>query len=230
MGRPPLQIPAGKRFGRLVVLGRAASASASRWLCRCDCGADHVASASHLVCGDTKSCGCLNRDATAQRSLKHGAARNRTETTEYRIWRNMLQRCREHPEYAGRGIGVCDAWMTSFATFLVDVGPRPSSEHSLDRYPDNNGNYEPGNVRWATRREQMRNTRDNVMVVVGVATMTLTEAAEKAGLTLSTVHQRLNKLGWPIDRALGLPSDVFAQIVGKRSARDPDPACGGGAA
>jgi hypothetical protein len=78
------------------------------------------------------------------------------------IWRNMIRRCHnpeshDYPRYGGRGIKVCEAWRNSFQRFCEDIGPRPSAEHSVDRYPNNDGDYEPGNCRWATRKEQAAN-------------------------------------------------------------------------
>jgi len=150
----PLEI--GKRFGRLVVLAEAGYRNQCRyWLCRCDCGTEKEVQVSSLIRGRINSCGCLR----TQLFTKHGM----TDDPLHICWMNMHQRCRtpNHPGYAdygGRGIKVCERW-NSFENFLADVGPRPSSEHSLDRYPNNDGDYEPGNVRWATKAEQMLNRR-----------------------------------------------------------------------
>lgn len=123
----------------------------------------------------------------------------------YRCWINMKSRCRtpsatHYEQYGGRGITVCDLWAGSFDAFLSDMGPRPSPLHSVDRI-DSNGNYEPGNCRWATKTEQMRNLRCNHIVAVDGLNMTLAEAAEKAGLKYNTLLYRL-KRGWPIERAV----------------------------
>lgn len=118
----------------------------------------------------------------------------------------MLARChnprnKSFHRYGGRGIDVCSEWRESFAKFFADVGPRPTSGHSLDRV-DVDGAYEPGNVRWATAKQQQRNRSNNLRVVAGGAEVLLKEACEQRGLPYNTVWQRINKLGWGIDAAL----------------------------
>lgn len=127
---------------------------------------------------------------------------------EYRHWINMISRCEyDHPQYEAsyqsRGISVCLRWRSSFAAFLDDVGRRPSPNHSLDRI-DNDRGYEPGNVRWATQTEQMRNVRYNRIVDAFGQRMTLAEAVERSGLRYNTVLYRL-KRKWPLDLALATP-------------------------
>ena len=146
-------------FGRLTVLAidvKRTRPGRTYWLCWCDCGSGLSARSDGLLSGDYVSCGCKKID-----QLKiHGG----TGTPEHRAWSNMIERCgteshQNYANYGGRGITVCDLWLNSFENFLADVGPRPSPQHSIDRYPDNNGNYEPGNVRWATKKQQSQNTR-----------------------------------------------------------------------
>jgi hypothetical protein len=124
---------------------------------------------------------------------------------EYSSYRNMLCRCEQpttpnYSRYGGRGIAVCERWRSDFWAFREDMGPRPSSKHSIDRI-NGNGDYEPGNCRWATRREQGRNTQSNRLVEVGGKAVTLAEAAEKAPVPYNTVLYRL-KRGWTLDKAL----------------------------
>lgn len=153
----------GERFGRLVVIGRAKNrAGRTMWNCRCDCGETAIVRGSALTTGNTASCGCGVKDAmsrTGKLNRTHGQSR----TPEYRAWARMIHRCYhsgdiKYPLYGGRGIRVCDRWLNSFETFASDMGPRPSSGHSLDR-KNSDGMYEPSNCRWATLSEQNKNRR-----------------------------------------------------------------------
>lgn len=166
MGRPTPDL-AGQRFGRLVAIRREPNApKQALWFCECDCGRTAVVSSPALRHGKTKSCGCWRREFPAATKTRHGYA-TRDETGNYRhavyrIWRGMRSRCENpnqphYPRYGGRGIKVCERWR-DFANFLADMGERPSPRHSLDRI-DSDGDYEPGNVRWATASEQRHNAR-----------------------------------------------------------------------
>lgn len=152
----------GKRFGRWTVIAAADvdGRQQSQWECRCDCGTVRVVPGDNLKAGRSTSCGCFRREVVGERFTTHGG----TETSEYASWKAMKQRCLDpnrinFKNYGGRGITVCERWRDSFENFLADMGPKPTPEHSIDRWPDNDGNYEPTNCRWATDSEQQRNTR-----------------------------------------------------------------------
>lgn len=120
----------------------------------------------------------------------------------------MIARCNDtesslYTNYGGRGIAVCDRWRDSFENFLADMGQRPSRDLSIDRI-NNDGNYEPGNCRWATRTQQSRNQRSNRHITVGDRTMLLVEWSEATGLSMPTIAGRL-KRGWSPQRAISTP-------------------------
>lgn len=156
---------AGMQFGNLRVLGEAGRSlhqGEVLWKCACSCGKETVVRGQLLRSGGTKSCGCLRGEAAAVSSATHGHTRNYRSSPTYKTWCSMLYRCqdpnyRQAEYYAGRGIRVCDRWQV-FENFLADMGERPEGK-TLDRFPDNNGNYEPGNCRWATAKQQVANRR-----------------------------------------------------------------------
>lgn len=131
-----------------------------------------------------------------------------SRSVEYRVWRSMIERCyqRTHPKYpryGGRGITVCKRWRKSFFNFLADVGRRPAPKMTIDR-ENNDGNYEPGNVRWATAKEQARNRSSNRIVALNGERTSLIVACEKLGLRYGTIKRRLQR-GWDETKALMTP-------------------------
>ena len=156
----------GQRFGQLVVARRAEKSAGSgqaRWECICDCGGTTITHGSNLRRGQTTSCGCAVAEANRKRLRTHGMSKSGGKPGHelYQIWLGIRRRClaRTHPaypRYGGRGIGIAAVWRDDFERFAKEVGQRPSPEHSLDRI-DNDGDYAPGNVRWATPQQQADN-------------------------------------------------------------------------
>jgi len=190
---------AGVKFGKLTAKQEAGEPGrATIWLCECECGRITHVSVGNLSSGHTKSCGCLH----AESITKHGHS-NRTGT--YRSWQSMSDRCRnEHHKnyhrYGGRGITVCERW-SSFENFLADMGERPDGK-TLDRI-DNDGNYEPGNCRWATQADQTNNQSRNKVVCVDGVSKTLAQWGRDTGLG-SLVYKRMHK-GMSALEAVTLP-------------------------
>lgn len=173
----------GLRFGRLTIVHakRGSNRKGHVVKAQCECGITRRLVLSQLFEGRYKSCGAAGCKG------RHRMSRS----TEYTIWASMIDRCcnprnQSYARYGGRGIKVDPRWRESFEAFYCNVGPRPSPEYSLDRFPDNNGNYEPGNVRWATRCEQQNNTRTNRLVTACGLTLTVAEWSRRSG----NVHVR----------------------------------------
>ncbi len=197
----------GDIFGRLTVLmdsGKTCGTNV-KWICRCECGVEVTVSGSGLNRGTSRSCGCLQRELLSDRKRTHGLS----NSPEYLVWQSMIARCHNPNNeswkgYGGRGIIVHDEWRNSFAAFFAHIGPRPSSNHSIDRFPNNDGNYEPGNVRWATAKDQNRNQRRNRMLTHDGITLCMAAWEERLGLPKKTISSRLYH-GWSIERALMTP-------------------------
>lgn len=194
----------GQRFGRLVVraVEPQGPPSKSILICDCDCGASVPVRVANAKRGHTRSCGCLQREV-AKKPITHGG----TNTPEYKTWETMHGRCKSlQPEtflvYGARGISVCAEWSgpTGFARFLLDMGPRPSRLHTIDR-KDNDLGYSKDNCRWATPKQQSRNRRNNQLLSWNGETRCVGEWAEITGIRPTTIRNRL-KNGWPIESVL----------------------------
>lgn len=200
----------GMKFGRLTVVsisGRCETGGVL-WNCRCDCGSERVIVATILTKGRYKSCGCLSRELSASRKITHGM----TGSPEWVAWSNIIARCtnpnHEHfADYGGRGIAVCERWRESFVSFLEDVGRRPSKRHTIDRHPNQNGDYEPSNCRWATMKEQANNRRNNVLLAFQGETLSVAQWTEKLGFREGVIYSRLHA-GWSAERTLSTPARI----------------------
>jgi hypothetical protein len=195
----------GMKFNRWTVISSEYTQKGNKreWKCRCECGSVRYVRELGLKSGGSKSCGCYKRDALRARQTKHGGA----YTLEYASWYTMITRCTNpesisFPSYGGRGIKVCDRWK-DFLVFQSDMGHRPSPQHSLDRV-NNDGDYEPGNCRWATRLEQSNNQRSNRLITFRGKTLSVAEMCRTYGKDHLLVRSRLRE-GWSVDAAMTYP-------------------------
>jgi len=214
----------GQTFGRLQVISKGEESRI--WLCKCACGNETKATGSSLRRGAKKSCGCLavewaremgaNRDyleIRRQTMTVHGGKRRGAISPEYRTWLGIKRRCtdtkcKDYPNWGGRGIKVCAEWNKSFTAFLADMGPRPAGQ-TIDRI-NPNGDYEPSNCRWATRLEQVTENRRSLvpMTFEGVVYKNQADLARAFSLRPGTLNMRL-KAGIPLALALrGTRSDL----------------------
>jgi hypothetical protein len=191
----------GMRYGRLTVLHREGSSNAGQamWRCQCDCGGTVRSTGQSLREGGTRSCVCFQKDRVKECLSTHNMVNSRV----YSTWKGILTRCynknvKAYSLYGGRGIQVCDKWK-SFLAFFADVGEPPTGT-SLDRI-NTDGNYEPGNVRWATPREQCNNKRNNTIIEYNGKKQTVANWARETGIEKSVLLYRI-KTGWPIEQVL----------------------------
>jgi hypothetical protein len=197
----------GQTFGRLTVIREAGHDHRGYvlWTCQCTCGTEKAVPGVELRRGDSKSCGCLQREVTADRNTTHGLSDHRL----YGTWMGMLKRCfnprhKNYPSYGGRGITVCETWAdraTGLAQFIADMDATYKPGLTLDRI-DNDGPYVVWNCRWATKAEQSRNASRTRLIEYGGRTLCLTDWAELLGLPRDAIRHRLNRLDWQVSRAL----------------------------
>lgn len=178
----------GLKFGKLTVIKEVGKDKNNYilLLCICECGGQKIVNKDNLKGNRIKSCGCL------QESHNHYKSRL------YHIWSAMIQRCTNinnpaFKDYGGRGIKVCDRWLNSFSNFLADMGEPKSIFLTLDRYPNKNGNYEPGNCRWATFKEQTRNKRNNRVLTYGEEKLIAVDWAKILKISAGTLYRHLRK-------------------------------------
>jgi len=208
--KPKFELFVGAKIGRLTIIGeRVRYKETFKHPCRCICGKEVLIIQQNLRTGKAQSCGCR----AIEGRTKHGHRISGKRDPEYYTWVSMKDRClnprnKQYANYGGRGISVCEEWVASYEEFLNAVGRRPSNKHSLDRYPNNDGNYEPGNVRWATQTEQARNRRNNVLIAFRDQAKCLMDWCREFNLPFPVVRVRLSELGWTIEAALTTPIDA----------------------
>lgn len=192
----------GMRSGKLVAIERKESDSRGsvKWLCQCDCGNQSLVLASNFKKGNSKSCGCSKYE------VRHGHAKKDGETKTYQTWLHMRQRCLNPTNdsfhnYGGRGITICERWQ-NFDNFLEDMGERPEGL-TIDRI-DNSKGYFKTNCRWADKKTQLRNKRNNRIILWKGKQWTLSELCESYHINHAVLSSRL-RLGWELERALTQP-------------------------
>lgn len=207
----------GKTFGRLHVIERTEKRTNGKgviWLCECECGNVAYVSAAMLLSGNTKSCGCLQRDVTIQRSTKHGFAPDGNVERLYKTWQSMKQRCTnpkntEYQNYGGRGITICEEWLNSYLKFrewAYANGYNENAPHlqcTIDRI-DNNKGYSPDNCRWVDMKTQSNNKSTNHYITYNNETHTLAEWERLTGISRSVITCRI-KRGWSVEKTFTTP-------------------------
>jgi len=199
----------GQKFGRLEVKEFAGIRKNNYyWTCLCDCGNFTEVASGNFKRDNTKSCGCLHKEVVSEMLITHGHSRRKHMSRTYNIWCGMLQRCnnpnsKRYKDYGGRGITVCHRWLESFENFYADVGDIPDGT-TFDR-KNNDGNYEPGNWRFATWKEQNNNRRDNYWVEFNGVRKTAAQWAKSLGIKIATLMYRLHSPSWSTERALTEP-------------------------
>lgn len=194
-----------KKYNRWTVLSQHKICKENRVYlrCRCNCGVEKDVIIKNLKSGMSKSCGCLNKEKIIGRNTKH----NMRFTKVWTAWQAMKNRCynknvRQYSNYGGRGIEVCEKWRDNFLAFYDDVGDSPENK-SLDRI-DNNGNYEPSNVKWSSYKEQCQNRSNNHKI----GGRCLSEIDRLLGGSDGLVYKRL-KRGWSTKRAITEKSNAI---------------------
>lgn len=204
----------GFRFNHIEVKSPYGSIKGSvRWMVKCDCGTEKVMASGEITKMSKRGigvCGSSCEFASHGKRKKHG----KCGTPEYFSWRRMLDRCKHasnpsYPRYGGRGISVCRRWSSSFENFLKDMGEIPEKGMTLDRINPSK-NYTPGNCRWATKKEQSNNRCNNVFLETQWGKLTITQAAEKAGISPSLLSHRL-RVNYPYDKLFLKPKNVNAR-------------------
>lgn len=192
----------GEKFGRWTVISFAEQRNGMRlWNCQCECGTKRAVAYNNLYGGRSLSCGCWQAEKASQTHFKHGHVGHPI----YGTWAGIKNRCynkkdQDFRHYGGRGIMVCEAWRADFWNFWDDMAPGWRPRLSIERI-DVNGNYEPDNCRWATQSEQMRNTRASHFIDTHIGRITISQAAEISGLSVTAIKYR-SENNWPIESIL----------------------------
>lgn len=194
----------GEKFGRLTVIAIGQIPGTYRYfaVCECACGSEPKSiRMDGLTNGNVVSCGCVQRERVTTHAL--------SKSNHYHRWRGIMDRCyntkcKPYQNYGGRGVRVCNEWHT-IEGFVAGLPEGYSEGFEIDRYPNNDGDYEPGNVRWATPSENSDNRRSGRLICFNGKTQSLRRWAEETGIHETTIWGRLERWNWPIDKALSTP-------------------------
>ncbi len=207
----------GKKFTRLTVSQYVGVNKWKQhlWLCQCCCGKEKVIVANSLKNGDTKSCGCLQKETVIRNNTRHNHARRQRQSKIYTTWQSMIQRCtdkncRDYILYGRIGIVVCERWL-KFENFLKDIGGPPTKIHSLDRINNNKG-YCKSNCRWATPKQQARNKSNNRLITLGKKTQCLSAWAEECDIDYKLLWKRICVYGWSMQKSISTPKKKRKEV------------------
>lgn len=200
----------GDVFGNLTVIRIIRKTAGLSVVCKCKCGKEREFKACEIYGVTKKFASCNINGCRRDPIVKHGCKRGgkNGSTTEYVCWVSMIQRCtnpsvKNYHRYGGRGIKVCARWLNSFQAFLEDMGEKPTSKHSIER-KNNNGNYEPGNCKWATQKEQSNNQCTNRFITANGKTLTVSQWSDKLGVTQDFLNNRVHRK-WSDERIINEP-------------------------
>lgn len=198
-----IQLKPGDKYGRLTLVSfLSKEGRCETWVAKCDCGTIKTVKKAKLISNRTTSCGCRKREV--------GRTHGMSNSCEFKCWTNMKKRClnknsKAYKHYGGRGITICKTWRDSFEAFYRDMGHKPKG-YTLERV-DNNGNYEPGNCKWANRKQQAKNRRVARLLTHNNRTENIADWSRITGLSTSAIDYRL-KTGMTVSEALTTPKSV----------------------
>lgn len=196
----------GVRYGRAIIVEFVERKNKHNWYkSKCDCGNYFVTTLNNLRRGNTKSCGCFQKEVIKEQFSTHKLS----SSPEYNAYRTMINRCEDlkhiqYADYGARGISVCKRWKDSFENFIEDMGMRPKLKYQLDRI-NNNGNYNKENCKWVSPKQNIRNSSITKKYKIGLETKTLKEWSKQFNINSVCVRKRLTR-GWSLEEALTTPS------------------------
>jgi len=198
----------GVKYGMLTVesVDSISVTNYTKATCRCECGGTRTTDFKNLKRNPKINCGCTGRKTSTRSKEKHGMR----WTPEYNCWLQIMSRCHNeksdaYPLYGAVGIHVCERWRNSFADFYADMGDRPTPQHSIDRFPDLNGNYSPGNCVWSSKRDQRLHQKRTIFYEFRGESRPMVEWWEMLNLEKTALYQRIVKRSWSVEESISTP-------------------------